>query len=695
MTPSELLATMSQDAIYAFSELAKKHDDPAERNQDFETLTDWISLIDSEFRRSDYIGQVCKILKLAKKTVANAVAAKINARVEKATENNDQAKLDTKFREDLEEHGFYEDRNCYWFLEGRGPTQGSNFVIEPLFHIYSKTDNKRLIRIKNTFGRESVLDLPSAAMVSPQKFQDVIFEEGNYLFMAGKPQFFRVLQKIGESFPVANEIKTLGWQPEGFWAFANGMLVDGTYKPIDEYGMVDHQERKYFLPAFSSIYSASRDGDDTYEIDRKFKFKNEAPVTFEIWARQMVRVFGNNGAVAIGWQLAGIFRDVVYDLYKYFPHLFLFGEKQSGKSAVAWRLSNLFFDGIPPFMLNAGTPVGFFRKLARTRNATAWFDEYADTIDVKRFQALKAAFDGAGHEKGVMSRDNRTEMTKVNSPLVISGQYLPTLDDNALFTRSILLSFSKKHTEYTQDEKLQYALLEHWESEGVSQVVAEILTLRKDFEKNFAKTKTEVDEALSVAIAGRKFETRIFNNYSVVTTAVKLAGEKLKLPFTYDEFFALAVFGIVDQSQQISESEGLATFWQTLEYLKQQNQIHVNIDFKIEGASAIMVNKNGVSEMVSFGSIKTLLHIRMVKIHPLYMKLHKEMFGTTGIRRESLRHYLQTNRAFIGNCDNTDFEDTRTSSFVFDYEKLPVRLHNEKIVEPFTPAQKEHSDVPF
>ena len=56
---------------------------------------------------------------------------------------------------------------------------------------------------------------------------------------------------------------------------------------------------------------------------------------------------------------------------------------------------------------------------------------------------MKAAYDGTGHEKGKMSKDSRTEITKVNTSCVITGQYLPTRDDSSLMTRCILLTFEQ------------------------------------------------------------------------------------------------------------------------------------------------------------------------------------------------------------------------------------------------------------
>ncbi len=66
-------------------------------------------------------------------------------------------------------------------------------------------------------------------------------------------------------------------------------------------------------------------------------------MTLQHWCRLMLEVYGEKARVAIAFFLASLFRSLVYDAYKIFPHLFLFGEKQSGKSQMAWSLSNVFF----------------------------------------------------------------------------------------------------------------------------------------------------------------------------------------------------------------------------------------------------------------------------------------------------------------------------------------------------------------
>lgn len=659
-----------------------------------------LALINDEITRSAYVGEIYKKLGVTKTELNKAINNVYGAQAEE-NEDNDTAKLPEKFRKDFEEFGLYEEGNCYYFPGGTGKFErGSNFVIKPLFHIYSKTDNKRLIQIQSNTGRKAIIDLQSKGMVSLGNFQQAIFDEGNFLFEGTEKQFKRVLRKIGEEFPVANEVKTLGWQREGFYAFANG-IHNSRYIAIDELGIVKHDDVKYFLPAFSSVYKKVRQDDDEYENERHFKFENGAnenggPISFKRWGEQMISVFGDNGKVAAAYLATSLARDIIYDAFKYFPHLFLFGEKGSGKSYLAWRLNNLFFHGATGFNLTSGTNVGFYRKLAKTRNSISWFDEYSDGIHPARFQALKAAFDGIGHEKGVMSQDNRTVSTKVNSALVISGQYLPTADDNALFTRSILLSF-EKITNRTEADIKAAQLLEAWEADGLSGVIADLLALRPLIEKKYMVHHGIVQTKLKNAIP-EGVESRIFNNYLVVLAMADLLDSEGILPMKYDEFFNQCVEMIMSQSAKIQESESLATFWEMIEFLAQNRLIQEDADYKYESTMTIRVMKGrDQTEEFIFPKTKRLFHFQWARIHSLYMERHRSQYGTSGLTRASLKHYLHTNHAFIGITKSTEFDGRRTSSYVFDADKLSFDLEKAKTHpnEPVASIDDGQDDLPF
>src|SRR5262249_16050252 len=132
-------------------------------------------------------------------------------------------------REEFEKYGFYEmtdkGKTGYYFWGGGKEKflQVSNFIIRPLFHIYSKLDNKRLVEIFN--GRYSaVLDLPSKALVGIQQFRELMYQEGNFRFDGNATHLNKIVAKISEAFPRCEELKTLGWQPDGFFAFSDGIF---------------------------------------------------------------------------------------------------------------------------------------------------------------------------------------------------------------------------------------------------------------------------------------------------------------------------------------------------------------------------------------------------------------------------------------------------------------------------------------
>jgi hypothetical protein len=73
-----------------------------------------------------------------------------------------------------------------------------------------------------------------------------------------------------------------------------------------------------------------------------------------------------------------------------------------------------------------------------------------DDIDEAMHQTLKGTWNGIGR-KGKGFESNRTTVDKINSAVYYSGQYLPTRDDGALPSRSIITNFENK--EFTSQEK--------------------------------------------------------------------------------------------------------------------------------------------------------------------------------------------------------------------------------------------------
>lgn len=633
-----------------------------------------------------YIDDLSKRFKIKKK-VFNAKIKKARAEKKPSTdwsllENADIDLPNTVDREEAIKKGFFQARNSYFFITKDGVYKASNFVVSPILHVYSKMDNKRIIEVVNEYNERKTLDLPSKNMVSPDLFQQSVFNEGNFIFFGTKMHHYKVLSTIAREFPVANELRTLGWQREGFYAFSNG-IYNGAWHPVDEFGVTEHEKVKYFAPAFSKIYADVREDDDDYENDRFFVYK-ERPVDWYHWCELMIRVYGDKAMIAIAFLVASLFRDLIYEKYKMFPHLFLFGEKQSGKSQLGWSMSNVFFDRMPAFNLNSGTQVGFFRRLSRVKNALVWFDEYTNDVDEKRFQALKAAYDGTGHEKGRMTRDNRTDVTKVNSACVISGQYLPTRDDNALLTRSILLLFEKK--QYDAEGIRAFDELKELETKGLAQIITQIVKHREIVNEHFIQFFSNDFDLIKNHLKDNDmpYDERMVRNYALIITPLRILMDKelLRCPFEYDTLREMSTDRISDQSAQITSSESVSTFWMLIQFMFEATPQMINHgeDFKIATiAGQLKVrNKREVSEVVDYTSQpRKLIFFRFSRIHPLYMDLHRKQHGKNGVDYVSLQHYIKHHRAYVGYTESTRFDNQITSAYVFDYNRLGIHLEKE------------------
>ena len=677
--------------LFADTALVEAGKNLTRRGEAINQICDLIFKMEDPTRQSVFVAEISKRHKISKKVITDRLKTLRDSVTVIKEEENDPfdgfSGIDSKSARKL---GFFEHRNCFYFLTKDGPIKGSNFIIRPLFHIYSKTDNKRMVEITNEFDFKRTVDIPSKSFVSVEQFQVAVINEGNFLFFGSKFQFLKVLEHIANKFPVCNELKTLGWQREGFYAFANGIFT-GAWQPVDEYGITEHGKQKFFSPAFSCVYHDVREDDDDYESDRYFVWK-QAAISFGEWTRLMMDVYGQKARIAIAFVIATVFRDLIYEKYKVFPHLFLFGEKQSGKSQLAWSLSNLFFDNMPAFNLSSGTQVGFHRRLSRIKNAICWWDEFSNEIDPKRFQTLKSAFDGMGHEKGKMTRDNRTEVTKVNSSSVISGQYLPTADDNALFTRSILLSFEKKI--YSPQELARYDELKGHEQNGLSSLVGEIVKYRKEIDQEFGMVFSDLMEKIKDELTSeeKQFEERLVRNFCTILAPVKIILESmmpLDLNFSFDEIYEQSKTMITELSVQISSSESLSNFWLMTEYLLDNKLIDAGNDFEVKSVATIRsTNKKGITETLNYPEPKLILFIRFSKIHPLYMEGHRKQFGKNGVDLVSLMHYIKHHPSYIGSVSSYRFENSISSCYAFDYETLKVNLERSQRV----PGQE---DQPF
>jgi hypothetical protein len=574
----------------------------------------------------------------------------------------------------FDEWNFVEYQGRYWFGKYNDDDGTynfkpvSNFIIHPVLLIKSVQNPKRIFEVKNVHGKYNLLNLEPSDFVSLDGFTKRIESVGNYLLDGCiKSHFTKIKAKLYEQTCEALEIKTLGYQTDDFYAFANGIVSQGKFQAVDEngYGIVSHLNNKYFIPAMSKIY---KDDENEYPNQKKFIYQ-EGKITFEEYATMFCNVHGSNGRVGLLYYLSALYRDIIYERFRFFPHLFLFGPPQSGKSTMAISSLYLFGRIRPAFPLNTGTNVGFYKHFAEFRNALIWFDEYLNSIEPQRVQSLKTAYDGNGHTRSDNTADNRNKSIPIHSGSIISGQDLPTADP-ALFTRCILLTYGK--TDFTIEEKKALSdFHELGESMQVAHLTAQMVTHRELVKTKFFKVFDQVSNNLKAKFPGG-IDDRIVKNMSILLTIYEVLKEVVKFPFSDEELMQTFMEIILKQNGQISSSKETATFWKTVAFMAANKQVKEGVDFQISEETSISIYRNGGNEklILDKGNLKKVIFIRFTKIHPLYLETFRRQYNKTGLDEGSIKHYLETSNAFLGYIRSKKMGKSTNTAYAFDYTLL-------------------------
>lgn len=548
----------------------------------------------------------------------------------------------------------------------------TNFTIKSLGLIASQLEPSRLVEIKNIHGLTEVVQVPTKAFASPTEFTCFVESVGNFQYNGVGMDLKKIRAKLYDTMLTYDEIETLGWHHTGYFIFANG-AYNGKFAAIDKYGFVKLGQKNFFIPPLSCIHREEQD-EDQFLDEKKFVFKERKDVSLKQWSELFCKVHKDNGRIALAWYITSLFRDFIYQKFKFFPHTFLFGPPGTGKSQVGWSVRAMGFNGpVKPFNLNTGTAVAFHREFAMFRNFPAWCDEYDNSIPYERIQALKAAYDGVGHKKSVKDSDKRTKATQVNRAIMISGQQLP-IADNALFKRVILLQFNQ--TEYSEQEKKDYEDLLVMEEHGLTHITAGFVHFRKLMEEEYMKEFDIVIREMMKEIEVMDFdvEDRIVRNSCIVLTTIKLLQSKIgdKLPYTYQDLKKVMLANIKHQMSLISNSNETNTFWDMVEFLVREQKIKEGEDFTFDSKKIVKVVVNRKDEDKELHKTTDLIYLRFSKIIPLYRENFRRQNSSSSspMDKGSLMHYLTNSKAFVGLVARVDFKDARTSGYCFNYEIL-------------------------
>lgn len=577
----------------------------------------------------------------------------------------------------------------YYFMSKDGYYKVANFVITPLFHIYGE-DNKRMLTIDKGDKRTTLL-MESKSLISMDRFEGEIFQEGGYVFRNGSKNHLQILMEhYGDQFPLCYELHKLGWQPEGFFAFSN-VIYNGQLQEYNDLGIVQHKDKNYLSAAIAYNNTRRREVENEYESE-KYLTHVESKVKFDEWADLFAKVYPEHCISAIGFALVTLFRDVVVKSTKV-PILYLYGMVESGKSAMGESVCRLFYSGkngqgemYKPFNLNQGTDYAFFNRLERFVNCPAMFNEFDENaIPENWFRAFKSIFDGEGREKG-SGKKNRTTTQQILCTVILAGQYLTNKDDNSVLSRCIPCSFKKKP--FTTEEIEQHKRLTEWEERGLSGILVELLKLRPLVVENFADRFGE-DLRWFKNYWGDlniRMSTRVMKNCAALYSMLHVFADHVRFPFDLKQAREHFIEIMKTMNDVMSQSDSLADFWSFVEFLLDVGKLKHDVHLKVEVAGSVTLYKGEERQVKNFDAPRRLLFIRMKHVHKLYEELYRKNRGKTGLNYQTLTKYAEEHESFIGKTPHVDFktEDghrNRTAAYVFDYELLKVNLDRGEVVD--------------
>ena len=543
----------------------------------------------------------------------------------------------------LRQFGLFVRENCYYAIseEDEEPARISNFIMEPLFHIEDENNATRIFRMRNMYDVCRVIELKESELCSLSNFQQKVGSLGNYVWLAKIDKLNRVKEYLYSKTDTAERIRKLGWNAsEEFFAFGNGILYGGTFKNVDNLGIVRGVNGKaFYIPATSKIYLHNP---EIFQFERFMVHENRNGVKLYDFASRLVVVFGENASIALCYLLATLFRDIIFRRTRHFPILNLFGEKGTGKTTLATSLQSFFLHGVDPPNLGVTSVPAMNDRVSQAVNTLVVLDEYKNDLDIRKIAYLKGLWGGGGQTKKNTNTDGMAAQTIVSTGVALCGQDKPT-QDMALYTRVIFLAFSK--TSFNQVEKRNYEDLVALCNMGLTHLTIEILSHRELFEKNFPETYSITKRELAAKFENESIHDRIFGNWVIPLAAYRTLETVLDVPFSYADLFETAVNGIRSQNELAQESSEVADFWSMLQGFQTSGKCVDKAHYRIRYMKSF--RPISVKEDIEFKEARPILYLNMAAVASLFN--NRNMNATANRSNWStIMSYLKSHSSFLG-----------------------------------------------
>ena len=309
-TPAILSSLEEQDFVLWYAEKAfLAPTTQLGRTEVIKDLCAMLAAIEDATLASMYLEQ---LIKKYKERTAWKLAFN-TAQMRKRNESGKDGVESENERDLFSRYGFFIANNCYCTYGKQSEViRLSNFILLPMYDIPDEGSMTRLYKIVNDLGHDAIIPLEPDDLVNLALFRKKINIAGRYVWLGKIDDLMRVEEYIFRKSESAKRIRTLGWQPEGFFAYGDGIYTDRFIR-VDEIGMVSLRGYGiFYLPAFSVMY---RDNRLRFAFEKSFTYTHKADVSMAEYLKLFVDVFGDNGKVAIAFIFATLFPELIFEQF--------------------------------------------------------------------------------------------------------------------------------------------------------------------------------------------------------------------------------------------------------------------------------------------------------------------------------------------------------------------------------------------
>ena len=585
----------------------------------------------------------------------------------------------------------------YWIIHKDGRKKHlTNFLMKPLYHIETNETSRRIFEI--TFRHKDkiktiVREIDQMEISYIAKFKHALGRMGNVRFWGDSNEYDKFLNYMYEEAVTVNMVDTMGWNKNArFYCFANSVYDEnGDELPVDEYGMVSIGNETYYLPAFSKI---GNDNPYLYVNQRRYAHIVNREVTMYDFFSLVTEMYGDNGAICLLYCVATMFRDVIFDVTRFFPMIFLFGPQGTGKTAFASVLTKLFKNETEILSLSNSSLWALGDSISEACNMLRAIDEYKHDMEMIRVDFMKGLHNSSGRSMRNEKTGERMQ-TKTECGIMITGQDIPN-DDQALIARMIFLetyqsirSISETNTFYTD--------LRSMEDAGLTQITVSFLKYRLAFERNFKSIWMKALRKMKEIDKHGGFEERIIETWTVpYATICAFESFGVTFPFTKKRIFDVCCAGIINQLEVMNSTDEVQTFWLLLVQALRNGHVREKQDFMIEELKkdlevrkdrhAIILRKDQHHERLLFLSANNC--IGKVRLEAKrqgftinegslmsYVKHSQEYYGRSTVQKFFSMYDCNGNREkiLVKNKDGVEEEKysyVQERPLVFDYDTL-------------------------